>query len=170
MKITKKKEAELIAHLSKGYVSVPELQIEMNVSYKEARSLLDYAIEHKWIKGRSSGNKYLVIASDFARKDLPTDTCKKIYTKLGYDDLKVLFYLGKRFSATLLDILENVDDEEEDMRNALNKLLGARLIFKHEESYYCKISRKSIKLIQQNGNENDADDSMNYHRFLRGLK
>ena len=113
MKMTKKKEGELIAHLRNGKVSIPELQFEMKVSYKDARSLIEYATGHKWIKGCTSGNEYPVIVTNFSRKDLPADICKKIYDSLGYDDLKVLYYLGKRFSATLLDILEDVDDDEE---------------------------------------------------------
>ena len=170
MKMTKKKEGELIAHLRKENVSIPELQFEMKVSYKDARSLIEYATGHKWIKGCTSGNEYPVIVTNFARKDLPADICKKIYEYLGYDDLKVLYYLGKRFSATLLDILEDVDDDEDDMQDALDKLIGVKLIFKHEECYYCKISRKSIKLIKKNEKKKESDNPMDFHRLLEELE
>lgn len=142
----------------------------MKVSYKDARSLIEYATEHKWIKGCTSGNEYPVIVTNFARKDLPADICKKIYEYLGYDDLKVLYYLGKRFSATLLDILEDVDDDEDDMQDALDKLIGVKLIFKHEEFYYCKISRKSIRLIKKNEKKKDSDNPMDFHRLFEELE
>lgn len=170
MKMTKKKEGELIAHLRKENVSIPELQFEMKVSYKDARSLIEYATGHKWIKGCTSGNEYPVIVTNFARKDLPADICKKIYEYLGYDDLKVLYYLGKRFSATFFDILEDVDDDEDDMQDALDKLIGVKLIFKHEEYYYCKISRKSIKLIKKNEKKKESDNPMDFHRLLEELE
>lgn len=170
MKMTKKKEGELIAHLRKENVSIPELQFEMKVSYKDARSLIEYATGHKWIKGCTSGNEYPVIVTNFARKDLPADICKKIYEYLGYDDLKVLYYLGKRFSATLLDILEDVDDDEDDMQDALDKLIGVKLIFKHEECYYCKISRKSIKLIKKNERKENNGSDLDFHKLLDELE
>lgn len=170
MKMTKKKEGELIAHLHKGTVSIPELQFEMKVSYKDARSLIEYATGHKWIKGCTSGNEYPVIVTNFSRKDLPEDICKKIYDSLGYDDLKVLYYLGKRFSATLLDILEDVDDDEDDMQDALDKLIGIKLIFKHEEHYYCKISKKSIRLIKRNDKKDNQDGPLDIHALLEELE
>lgn len=169
MKMTKKKEGELIAHLCKGNVSIPELQFEMKVSYKDARSLIEYATGYEWIKGCSSGNEYPVIVTDFARKDLPADVCKKIYEKLGYDDLKVLYYLGRRFNATLLDILEKVDDNESDMQDALDKLISVKLIFKHEDCYYCKISRKSIKLIRKNEKKMKSDEIVDFNSLLEEL-
>lgn len=170
MKMTKKKEGELIAHLRKEHVSIPELQFEMKVSYKDARSLIEYATGHKWIKGCTSGNEYPVIVTNFSRKDLPADICKKIYDSLGYDDLKVLYYLGKRFSATLLDILEDVDDDEDDMQDALDKLIGIKLIFKHEEYYFCKISRKSIKLIKKNEKNEEQNSTLDFHHLLEELE
>ena len=138
----------------------------MKVSYKDARSLIEYATGHKWIKGCTSGNEYPVIVTNFARKDLPADICKKIYEHLGYDDLKVLYYLGKRFSATLLDILEDVDDDEDDMQDALDKLIGVKLIFKHEDYYFCKISKKSIKLIKKNEKKNEQNSPLDFHKLL----
>ena len=128
MKMTKK-EGELIAHLRKGTVSISELQFKMNISYKDAHSLIEYATGHKWIKGCGTGNEYPVIVYNFSRKDLPADICKKIYDKLGYDDLKVLYYLGRRFSATFDDILQDVYDDEDDMQDALDKLVAVKLIF-----------------------------------------
>lgn len=122
----------------------------MNISYKEARSLIEYAAGHMWIKGCALGNEFPVIVSSFTRKDLPADICKRIHDRLGDDDLKVLCYLGQRFSATFDDILEDVDDNEDDMQDALDTLMGVNLVFKHEDCYYCKISRKSIKLIKKN--------------------
>jgi len=169
MKMTKKKEGELIAHLRNGKVSIPELQFEMKVSYKDARSLIEYATGHKWIKGCTSGNEYPVIVTNFSRKDLPADICKKIYDSLRYDDLKVLYYLGKRFSATLLDILEDVDDDEDDMQDALDKLIGIKLIFKHEECYYCKISRKSVRLIKKNEKNKKEDASLDFRKMFEEL-
>lgn len=169
MKMTKKKEGELIAHLRKGNVSIPELQFEMKVSYKDARSLIEYATGHKWIKGYTSGNEYPVIVTNFARKDLPADICKKIFDMLGYDDLKVLYYLGRRFSATFDDILDDVDDDKDDMHDALDTLMGIKLVFKHEEYYYCKISRKSIKLIKKNDQKKESAESMDIHRLLEEL-
>ena len=169
MKMTKK-EGELIAHLRKGTISIPELQFEMKVSYKDARSLIEYATEHKWIKGCTSGNEYPVIVTNFSRKDLPADICKKIYDSLGYDDLKVLYYLGKRFSVTLLDILEDVDDDEDDMQDALDELIGIKLIFQHEECYYCKISRKSVRLIKKNEKARDCDDTVDFRKMLEELE
>lgn len=161
-----KKEGELIAHLLNGKVSIPELQFVMKVSYKDARSLIEYATGHKWIKGCTSGNEYPVIVTNFSRKDLPADICKKIYDSLGYDDLKVLYYLGKRFSATLLDILEDVDDDEDDMQDALDKPIGIKLIFKHDDYYFCKISRKSIKLIKKSEKKDEQDSPLDFHKLL----
>lgn len=170
MKITKKKEGELIAHLRKGTVSIPELQYEMNISYKDAHSLIEYATGHKWIKGCGSSNEYPVIVSNFARKDLPADICKKIFDKLGYDDLKVLYYLGRRFSATFDDILEDVDDDETDMHDALDMLMGIKLVFRHEECYFCKISRKSIKLIKKNEKNKKEDTSLDFRKMFEELE
>lgn len=170
MKITKKKEGELIAHLRKGTVSIPELQYKMNISYKDARSLIEYAAGHKWIKGCTSGNEFSVMVSSFARKDLPADICKKIFDKLGYDDLKVLYYLGRRFSATFDDILKAVDDDEDDMHDALDTLMGIKLVFKHEDYYFCKISRKSIKLIKKNQKLTENAETMDFRKMLEELE
>ena len=170
MKMTRKMEGELIAHLRKGNVSIPELQFEMQMSYKDARSLIEYATRCKWIKDCASGNEYPVIVTDFSRKNLPVDICKRIYDELGYDDLKVLYYLGKHFNATLLDILENVDDDEDDMQDALDKLMDINLIFKHESCYYCMLSRKSIGLIEKNETREDLDTPKDLQRLLRHLK
>ena len=170
MKITKKKEGELIAHLRKGTISIPELQYKMNISYKDARSLIEYAAGHKWIKGCTSGNEFPVIVSSFARKDLPADICKKIFDKLGYDDLKVLYYLGRRFSATFDDILEDVDDDEDDMHDALDTLIGIKLVFKHEDYYFCKISRKSIRLIKKNEKSKKEDASLDFRKMFEELE
>lgn len=142
----------------------------MKVSYKDARSLIDYAAGHKWIKGCTSGNEYPIIVTNFARKDLPADIFKKIHECLGYDDLKVLYYLGRRFSATFDDILENVDDDEDDMQAALDRLTGVKLIFKHDNYYFCKISRKSIKLIKKNEKSKKHERSIDVHKLLEELE
>lgn len=142
----------------------------MNISYKDARSLIEYAAGHKWIKGCTSSNEFPVIVSSFARKDLPADICKKIFDKLGYDDLKVLYYLGRRFSATFDDILEDVDDDEDDMHDALDTLIGIKLVFKHEDYYFCKISRKSIRLIKKNEKSKKEDASLDFRKMFEELE
>lgn len=114
--------------------------------------------------------RYLHIVTNFSRKDLPADICKKIFDTLGYDDLKVLYYLGRRFSATFDDILEDVDDDEDDMHDALDTLMGIKLVFKHENYYFCKISRKSIKLIKKNEKKKESDGPMDFHRLLKELE
>ena len=118
-----------------------------------------FAVLRKSLRIFVPDNEFPVIVSSFARKDLPADICKKIFDKLGYDDLKVLYYLGRRFSATFDDILEDVDDDEDDMHDALNTLMGIKLVFKHEDYYFCKISRKSIKLTKKNERRKEHDSS-----------
>ena len=166
MKITKKTEAELIAHLQKSTISIPELQFEMKVTYKDAKSLIEYAAGHKWIDECTYGNEYPIIVTTFERKDLPEDVCKKIYETLGYAALKLLYYLGNRFSATFDDILQNVDDNDYYIEGALDKLLDIKLIFKHENYYFCKISKKSIKLIKKNEKKKESDDSIAFRKHF----
>ena len=160
MKITKETERELIAHLKKGSVSIPELQLDMKLSYKEARSLIEYATDHIWIGDCEEGNEYPAISKRFTHKTVPKSVCKSIYDTLDTDDLKVLCYIDHNFSATLTDILNNVDDDKEDMRSALNSLMDKALIFKNENNYYCRLSRKAVKLIKQGENENDTDSTL----------
>ena len=149
MKMTPKREDELIAHLRRKTISIPELQSAMNISYGEARGLIEYAMLNNWIKKCRFGNEFPIIETDFERKNLDADACKEIYDKLGYDSLKVLYYLGTRFKANLKNVLENVDDDKRDMEIALDQLLAENLIIKHEGDYYCTVSKKSIKLIRK---------------------
>ncbi len=151
MTVTQKKEGVLIAHLQKGFVTIPELQIELKLTYKEARSLIEYATKRKWIAECESGNQFPTVTSSFARKDLPADVCDLVYDELDGDDLKVLYFLGRRFSATFADILKHVDDDEGDMWAALDVLLRVGLIFRHGSHYYCKISRRAISAIKKRG-------------------
>jgi len=149
MTVTQKRESALIARLQKGFVTIPDLQIELNLAYREARSLIEYATKRKWIAECESGNQFPTVTSDFARKNLPKDVCDLVYDELDSDDLRVLYFLGRRFSATFADILEHVDDDEGDMRAALDVLLCVGLIFKHDSHYYCKISRRTISAIKK---------------------
>lgn len=44
MTITKKAADELVAHLQRSMISIPELQEEMGISYREAHNLIEFAI------------------------------------------------------------------------------------------------------------------------------
>ena len=169
MKITYKKEGELIAHLRKGHVSIPKIQYEMQISYKEAHALIDYAIKRKWLKECERGNEYPALVSKFLHKELTLDACKILYDELGYDDLKVLYYLEKNFSATLQEILDNVDDDEDDMREALDNLSSLKVIFEHDNHYYCLLSRRSVKQIQRIGEKEDDDTSLDLDAYIKKI-
>lgn len=149
MKITQRTEGDLILRLQKGSVSVPMLQLEMNVSYKDAKSLIQYALNLNWLGACDSGNEYPVITKDFMRKNLSAEVCKKVYDALEYDDLKLLCYFESHFSATFADILNEVDEDAGDMQSAVATLIGLQIVFKIEDYYFCTLSAKSIKKIQE---------------------
>ncbi len=158
MTMTKEMENKLVAVLQSGDISVPKLQYELGISYRDAWSLIKYAMGHKWIDECTEGIDFPIIASEFDRKDIPEDLCKTIYDKLRGDDLNVLYYLGARFNATFADIVTDVDDDVEDMQNALERLIASKLIFKHELCYYCKISEKSIETVKKsNGDDGESN-------------
>lgn len=169
MKITEKKEGELIAHLRKGHVSIPQIQYEMQISYKDAHALIDYAIKREWLKECEVGNEYPTMVSKFLHKELPPDACEFLYDELGYDDLKVLYYLEKNFSATLQEILSNVDHNEDDMREALDNLLNLKVIFEQDNQYYCSLSKKSVTQIKKIEEKEDNEISLDFEEVMKKI-
>ncbi len=164
MQMTPSKESELIARLHRETVSIPDLQLELELSYKDACSLLDYAAKRQWIAECRGGIDYPVITNRFTLKDLPANVCEKLYDDLEYDDLQVLYYLGDRFSATFQDILSDVDHDSDDMSNAINNLLAAGLIFKHEDHYYCKISKQAVDTVKACGVRQESEMAQRLRR------
>ena len=160
----------LIEHLLSETISIPQLQYEMNIPYKDARSLVEYAICHKWVSEHVSGNEYHIIVSKFTRKELAEDISQKIFTKLNYDDIKVLDYIGSCFVVSYKDILNDVDNDEETVLSALNKLVYMKLIFKHEHWYYCRITKRSIKLIKKNLKKRKKNGPLNFNKLLEGTE
>lgn len=166
MKITNKHEDKLITFLQKGSVSIPEVQYKMKISYRDARGLVEYAINHKWIAEYTDGIDFPTIESSFTRKDLPENVCKQTYKTLNRNDLRVLGYIGSKFSATIKEIIENLLDDEEDAEISLDKLVDLKLIFKIEEYYYCKISNESIAQIKKSEESKQHTTHFDFKKYL----
>ena len=79
MTITKKVADELIAHLQRPTISIPELQEEMVISYREAHSLIEFAIKRMWLNPQAEGIDYQTVPSAFIPKSLNAEQCKKVY-------------------------------------------------------------------------------------------
>lgn len=149
MRLTQDTEKELITQLSNGKISVPELQLGMKLSYKDARALIDYALAQKWIENCHFGNEFTVIATDFTRKDITEEECKSILETHRHFEIRILNCLGRIFSAKFSDILGNVPSIENELKNALNALVRADLVVEHQKIYYCKLTKKSVEMLME---------------------
>jgi hypothetical protein len=55
------------------------------------------------------------------------------------------------------------------MRDALDTLLETKLVFEHEDYYFCKISRRSIKLVKKNEKKTEIHDALDFHGLFGKL-
>lgn len=168
MTITKKVADELIAHLQRPTISIPELQEEMVISYREAHSLIEFAIKRMWLNPQAEGIDYQTVPSAFIPKSLNAEQCKKVYDILGIDELKVLFYFVKNKAPSFQDIIKDVDDDEDDMHDAIDTLIASNILVEFSGTYYCNISNKSIKKIKE-CQKNDEQVPDRFRRMMEGL-
>lgn len=157
MNITKKTADEFLSHLQVPSVSIPDIQEEMGIGYREAHDLIDYAIKRRWLFPCAEGNEYMTNPSAFKPKSLTKAQCQKIYDDLDSDSLNVLYYFSKNESATFSDILENVDDDDDDMQEAIESLIAANIFVECAGNYYCNISIKSIEKIKSCSKKSEAE-------------
>ena len=169
MSITKKTADEFLSHLQVPSVSIPDIQEEMGISYRDARNLIEYAIKRRWVFPCTEGNEYKTNPSAFNPKSLTPTQCQKFYDELSGDALNVLYYFAKNNSATFDDILENVDDDDDDMHDAIETLIASHILVECSGNYYCNISTKSIEKIKSCSKKNDLS-TRSLRRMLGDLE
>lgn len=155
MSITKKTADEFLSHLQIPSVSIPDIQEEMGISYRDAHGLIEYAVKRRWLLPCIEGNEYKTNPSAFKPKSLTPTQCQKIYDELSGDALNVLYYFAKNDSAMFDDILENVDDNDDDMHDAIETLITSHILVECCGNYYCNIAAKSIEKIRSCSPKND---------------
>ena len=82
--------------------------------------------------------------------------------------MKVLFYFVKNKAPSFQDIIKDVDDDEDDMHDAIDTLIASNILVEFSGTYYCNISNKSIKKIKE-CQKNDEQVPDRFRRMMEGL-
>ncbi len=137
------------AMLMNGYVSVPRLQAEQSIPYQTAREAVSYGIRRGWLQDGPEGFHYRFRGRTLSLRTLTVAECKETVSALSRDAFRVLSYLGQHTRATFEEILSEVDDDEEDMHDALTDLQQMNLVLCVCNIYCTNVAASAINGIKE---------------------
>ena len=154
MIVTNKTEKKLASCFAgRKTISTPELQLEMELGYCEARSLIEFAIKRGWIKSDPVGIDYALTGAGFEKREVPEDLCLKIAERLRYSHLKLLKTFGNKYSMTFDDICRKTGSDPDKTSDLIDTLAAFGIMFEHESVCYCNMSEKSLAFLQKPNEE-----------------
>lgn len=119
-------------------ISVPQLQIELELPYVAARELIGRMAWSGWISAYPRGICYRVLHRNLNLRDFPREEARKVFPELVADDARALKALldfpGADFEAVEQEVQGN-----EDTGRALERLQKLELICCRGQRYFLRI-------------------------------
>lgn len=130
------------------YVSVPQIQQDFGLTYKEAKVFLGELLDRGWVEKEPEGNRYPVKAEQLRLRSIERNEVETLIDEMDMNCVAVLQYILKqRALGAEFDEIVNTLDDKEDATKTIYLLTKNRLIYIHEESYFLCVSQKVVKVL-----------------------
>ena len=157
MIITTEHADVLIRHLRKGSVSIPDLQLELKLKYREASCLIAYGIKQGWVYDKCVGNRFPATEKNYEPLELPPAMCESCMDSLDEHEIDALVCFHGKNPLQIEDILQKVTKSKSDAREIMSTLIEQALVFELDGYYYCTVAPKSLEIIKKLKEKQDAD-------------
>jgi len=130
------------------FISIPWIQMEYNLSYRQAKEFFNQLLVRGWADSIPEGNLYRIKKENLKLREIVTSEVDTLFKEVDSDCVNALEAIEKNGSATKIEILKSVRGED-DTNNALEKLLNNNLIYLFDKKYFSCISSHAIKVISK---------------------
>lgn len=128
-------------------VSIPWIQTEYSLSYRDAKAFLNQLIGCAWVKKDPWGISYAIRRENLRLRAIEPGEVDVLFEKVTTDCVSALQCIGEKKAGATFDELVSAVRGEEDTRDALKTLTELNLIYKADELYLSCISHKAIKVM-----------------------
>lgn len=135
---------------SQTHISVPWLQTEFDLSYKDARLYLRQMIKRGWVCGEVQGIHYRVYGENLRLRKLRREEVDPLLEDLTGDCTAALGCIQKQqgMGATHEEISDAVYGDD-DADAALELLGKYDLVYAHDGHYFSCVSQKTIQVLTE---------------------
>ena len=170
MIITKEHADVLIRYLRKGSVSIPELQLELNLKYRDAYCLIAYGVKQGWVCEKCEGNRFPATEQNYEPLELPFAMCESYIDLLDEHEIDALIRFHDKNPMQIEDILQKVTQSKSDAREIMRALIEQSLVFALDGYYYCTVAPDSLEHIKKLKEKQDAEAKEQHRkRFMSRL-
>jgi len=133
-----------------SFVSVPQLQMDFEFTYKEAKAFLQELHNRGWVEKEPQGNRYCVRTEQLRLRCIDRSEVDGLIEDIDSDCIALLLELQKhRGRGVEMEDLMDVLDDEDDVTRALYMLTKNRLVYISNSAYCLCISPKTVKALSE---------------------
>lgn len=137
--------------LESATVSVPQMQQKYGLSYREAVAIVKQLVAQGCLSKNADGILYTVIPDHLLFRRLEREEVDSLYADIDKIGAQILYGLYARGSITEANVFCDEDNEEYEIGIAFRKLERRRLIYRYEDAYFLRISRRAAKVLSDMG-------------------
>jgi hypothetical protein len=145
-------------------VSIPWIQMEYSLSYRDAKAFLNQLISRAWVGKHPCGIYYAVRPENLRLRVIDRSEVDVLFEKVTTDCVSALQCIREKKGGATFDELVSAVRGDEDTRDALETLQELNLIYKADELYFSCVSDKTIKVM---GDVEAEKRRMEMHRKIR---
>lgn len=135
---------------SEEFVTVPWIQREYALNYKDAKCFLDILIKRKWVEAEPKGMQHKIIHENLHLRKLERDEVEGIIEDISCEAIELLKIEEKDFnSVNSFNEKKLTAYDDDEIEEALEFLEEHRLIRIIDEECFVSVSRKTIDVLYE---------------------
>jgi len=128
------------------FISIPWIQIEYDLSYKQAKEFFNQLLLRGWAEEVPEGNLYRLNHENMKLREITANEVDVLFEDFDTDCSNALETINEKVCATSVDILKSVRGED-DTNKALEKLSKNNLIYVFNGKYFSCVSSQTVKVL-----------------------
>lgn len=130
------------------YVTVPWIQKEYGLNYREAKEFLSFLHRRGWIESHATGFEYLVIQNNLQLRKIVREEVDGLIEDITFDCIDALTCIQKRSACgASYSEIEAAVRGDDDTKDALKILNDHKLICLFQEMYFATVSKRTIEVL-----------------------
>ena len=134
----------------KDSVSVPWIQTEFSLDYKDAKEFLRHLMNRGWVETQTEGIEYAVIRQNLRLRKLERKEVDSLIEDMTNDCVSALQCIidsEDSRGATMVQLIDEVKGHD-DTREALEILTNHNLVYKVKDSYLSTVSNTTVQVLE----------------------
>ncbi len=130
-------------------ISVPRIQLDFRLNYREAKEFVGYLQRRGWIEEESDADGYQILPENMHLRRIERSEVRALIDNITFDCIEALKCMRKLSLSTGADFsaLESAVQGDDDTDCALGVLMTHRLCFKVKDLYFSAVSAKTIEVL-----------------------